>query len=147
MAEKTILLVEDNPDDEELILMALKQNHVLNRIEVTRDGAQALDYLFHTGEFSKLDPSDHPQIVLLDLKLPKVDGLEVLKRLRADPKLGLTPVVILTSSSQEEDILASYKGGANSYVRKPVVFEDFTKAVQHLGIYWLLLNEVSPRSE
>jgi two-component system response regulator len=139
----SILLVEDNPDDEELTLMAFKQSNIANQIVVERDGAAALDYLFYTGKHSG---SDHilPQLILLDLKLPKLDGLEVLKRVRSDPRTELIPVVILTSSSEEEDVLASYRLGANSYVRKPVEFHRFANAVQQLGLYWLLLNE-SPR--
>lgn len=144
MTEKMILLVEDNPDDEELIRMALKDSHILNSIVAVHDGAEALDYLFGRGIYAGRDVADKPQLILLDLKLPKVSGLEVLKQLRADPHTRLVPTVILTSSSQEEDMLASYENGANSYVRKPVVFEDFAKAVRQLGLYWLLLNEAPP---
>jgi CheY-like chemotaxis protein len=141
---KTILLVEDNPDDEELTLLALRRNNLLNQIVVAHDGVEALDYLFGTGMYSGRDPSDRPQVVLLDLKLPKVDGLEVLAHLRADPRTQWTPVVILTSSSEEEDIVNSYRLGANSYVRKPVKFDQFTDAVRQLGLYWLLMNEIPP---
>lgn len=141
MNHKIILLVEDNPDDEELTLLALKESKILNEVIVTRDGVEALDYLFGTGKWAGRDPSQQPQIVLLDLKLPKVSGLEVLQRLRADPRTELIPVVVLTSSSEEEDVFASYRLRANSYVRKPVEFHRFVDAVRQLGIYWLLLNE------
>ena len=141
MNEKIILLVEDNPDDEELTLLALKESNILNEVIVARDGVEALDYLFGTGKWAGRAPSQQPQIVLLDLKLPKVSGLEVLQRLRADPRTELIPVVVLTSSSEEEDVLASYRLRANSYVRKPVEFHRFVDAVRQLGIYWLLLNE------
>lgn len=144
MQEKVILLVEDNPDDEELTLIALKESNILNKVIVARDGVEALDYLFGTGNHSEKPPNQPPQIVLLDLKLPKISGLEVLERMRADPRTQFIPVVILTSSSEEEDILTSYKLGANSYVRKPVEFHRFADAVQHLGLYWLLLNEMPP---
>jgi two-component system response regulator len=142
---KIILLVEDNPDDEELALMALKDSNILNEIVVAHDGTEALDYLFAAGRHAGRDPSRLPQLVLLDLKLPKLDGLEVLERLRADPRTQLIPVVILTSSSEEEDVVASYRLGANSYVRKPVEFHRFADAVRQLGLYWLLLNEAPPR--
>lgn len=145
MNKRIILLVEDNPDDEELTLMALKQHHILNEVVVVRDGEEALDYLFGTGNFAGRDPKQLPQLVLLDLKLPKVSGLEVLERLRAEPRTSLIPVVILTSSSEEEDILASYRLRANSYVRKPVEFHRFAEAVRQLGMYWLLLNEPLPQ--
>jgi len=141
MNGKIILLVEDNPDDEELTLLALKQSNVLNEITTVRDGAEALDYLFATGPYSD---RRLPQLILLDLKLPKLNGLEVLERLRADPRTELIPVVILTSSSEEEDIVASYRLGANSYVRKPVEFHRFADAVRQLGLYWLLVNETPP---
>lgn len=145
MTSKLILLVEDNPDDEELTLLALKESNILNEVVVARDGAEALDYLFATGPYADRDPSRLPQLILLDLKLPKVDGLEVLKRLRADPRTQLLQVVILTSSSEEEDVIAGYRYGANSYVRKPVEFHHFADAVRQLGLYWLLLNEAPPR--
>jgi len=141
MNEKIILLVEDNPDDEELTLLALKESNIPNEVIVARDGVEALGYLFGTGKWASRAPSQQPQIVLLDLKLPKVSGLEVLQRLRADPRTELIPVVVLTSSSEEEDVFASYRLRANSYVRKPVEFHRFVDAVRQLGIYWLLLNE------
>ena len=144
MNEKIILLVEDNPDDEELTLLALKESRILNEVVVARDGVEALDYLFGTGKWAGRDPAQRPQIVLLDLKLPKLGGLEVLERLRADPRTALAPVVVLTSSSEEEDVLASYRLRANSYVRKPVEFHRFVDAVRQLGLYWLLLNEAPP---
>ncbi len=139
-----ILLVEDNPDDVELTLRALQKNNILNEVVIARDGVEALDYLFGTGAHAGRDPTDIPAIVLLDLKLPKVEGLEVLRRLRADTRTELIPVVILTSSKEEQDLINSYKLGANSYVRKPVDFVQFTKAVLQLGLYWLLLNEPPP---
>jgi two-component system response regulator len=145
MAQKTILLVEDNPDDEELTLMALKKNKILNEVVVARDGEEALGYLFGTGKFAGRDTSHLPQVILLDLKLPKLGGLEVLQRLRADPRTRLISVVVLTSSSEEEDILSSYRLGANSYVRKPVEFNRFADAVKQLALYWLLLNEAPPQ--
>jgi CheY-like chemotaxis protein len=145
MHNNVILLVEDNPDDEELTLLALKESNVLNEVVVARDGVEALDYLFGAGKYAGRDVSRHPQLILLDLKLPKLGGLEVLERLRADPRTELTPVVILTSSSEEEDVVASYRRGANSYVRKPVDFPHFADAVKQLGLYWLLLNESPPR--
>jgi two-component system response regulator len=140
----TILLVEDNADDEELTLRALRKNNITNEVVVVRDGAEALDYLFATGNYSGRDTGILPQVVLLDLKLPKVDGLEVLARLRSDKRTKLLPVVILTSSIEEQDLLRGYDLGANSYVRKPVDFGQFTEAVRHLGLYWLLLNERPP---
>lgn len=144
MANKTILLVEDNLDDVDLTLHALKKNNIRNEIIVAYDGAEALDYLFGTGKYSGRDLSSMPTIILLDLKLPKVDGLEVLRRLRANEHTKLLPVVILTSSKEEQDILKGYSLGVNSYVRKPVDFNQFAEAVSHLGLYWLLLNEVPP---
>jgi two-component system, response regulator len=145
MGEKIILLVEDNPDDEELTLMALKKNKILNEVVVARDGEEALGYLFGTGKFAGRDTSHLPQVILLDLKLPKLGGLEVLQRLRANPRTRLISVVVLTSSSEEEDIVSSYRLGANSYVRKPVEFNRFADAVRQLGLYWLLLNEAPPQ--
>ncbi len=145
MNEKIILLVEDNPDDEELTLLALRESNILNEVVVAHDGVEALDYLFGAGKWAGRDLSQRPQIILLDLKLPKLGGLEVLERLRADPRTALVPVVVLTSSSEEEDVLASYRLGANSYVRKPVEFHRFVDAVHQLGLYWLLLNEAPPR--
>ncbi len=146
MERKTILLVEDNPDDVELTLRALKQYNVKNEITVVRDGAEALDYLFATGAYADRDASATPAVVILDLKLPKVDGLEVLQRMRADERTKLTPVVILTSSKEEKDMITGYKLGANSYVQKPVDFGQFIEAAQQLGLYWLILNEPPPRS-
>jgi len=144
MEDKIILIVEDNPDDEALTLRALKKNNIGNRLVVVRDGVEALDFLFCTGVYSNRNPRDLPQTILLDLKLPKVDGLEVLKRIRANERTSLLPVVILTSSKEEQDLLQSYKNGANSYVRKPVDFNQFVEAVRNLGLYWLVLNEVPP---
>ncbi|MGO9447015.1 MAG: response regulator [Thiobacillaceae bacterium] len=141
MKEKTILLVEDNPDDEALTLHALEKNKIGNMVFVARNGAEALDYLFCTGPHSKRNPSDLPTVVLLDLKLPKIDGLEVLRRIRAEDRTRLLPVVLLTSSNEEEDRLKGYSLGANSYVRKPVDFDDFMHAAGQLGLYWLLLNQ------
>jgi two-component system response regulator len=145
MEEKMILLVEDNPDDEALTLRAFQKNKIKNRVVVTRDGVEALDFLFCTGTYAERDPREMPQIVLLDLKLPKVDGLEVLRRIRADERTRLLPIVILTSSNEEKDLIEGYKNGANSYVRKPVDFDQFVEAVQQLGLYWLVLNELPPR--
>lgn len=144
MHDKTILLVEDNPDDAALTLRALRKNNILNEIIVARDGVEALDYLFGTGKYAGRDTSIQPQLVLLDLKLPRTDGLEVLKRLRADPRTALQPVTILTTSSEEQDIVTSYRLGANSYIRKPVDFDHFIEAVRQLGLYWLVLNTAPP---
>ncbi|MBI1993000.1 MAG: response regulator [Deltaproteobacteria bacterium] len=143
MTEKSveILLVEDNPNDVELTLHALKENNLSNRIEVVRDGAEALEFIFATGAYSHRSLDQSPKVILLDLKLPKVDGLEVLKRLKADPRARMIPVVVLTSSREERDIVESYQLGVNSYIVKPVDFEQFTEAVRHLGLYWLLLNQ------
>lgn len=143
-SDKTILLVEDNPDDEALVLRVLRQHNLTNEIVVAHDGVEALDYLFGTGAHAGRDLRQPPQVVLLDLKLPKVDGLEVLRRLRADPRTRLQAVVILTSSKEENDRMNGYALGANSYVRKPVDFNQFTEAVRQLGLYWLLLNEPPP---
>ncbi|MBL8061950.1 MAG: response regulator [Anaerolineales bacterium] len=145
MNEKMILLVEDTPDDEALTVRALQKNNISNNLVVVRDGAEALDFLFCTGAYSDRDIHDLPQIVLLDLNLPKVDGLEVLRRIRASEHTRLLPVVILTSSKEEQDLLTGYSLGANSYVRKPVDFNQFVDAVRQLGLYWLILNEVPPR--
>jgi two-component system response regulator len=145
MQGRIILLVEDNPDDEALTLRALRINRIQNEVVVVRDGAEALDFLFRTGVHANRDPHLVPQVILLDLKLPKIDGLEVLKRLRADARTCLLPVVILTSSNEERDILESYGLGANSYIRKPVDFAQFTESVRQLGLYWLVLNEPPPR--
>ncbi len=144
MEKQIILLVEDNPDDEALTLRALKKNNISNRVVVVRDGAEALDYLFGAGKYADRDTHVMPQVTLLDLKLPKVDGLEVLRRLRADERTKLIPIVILTSSNEEQDRLKGYGLGANSYVRKPVDFDQFMEAVRQLGLYWLLLNEQPP---
>jgi two-component system response regulator len=139
-----ILLVEDNADDEELTTRALRQAKIANEIVVARDGKEALDYLFGEGAHAGRDVARVPAVVLLDLKLPKVSGLEVLRRLRTDPRTNLVPVVVLTSSSEDEDMLKSYESGANSYVRKPVEFGAFASAVSQLGVYWLLLNQGVP---
>jgi two-component system, response regulator len=144
MAVKTILLVEDNLDDVELTLRALKKNNIKNDVKVVNDGAEALDYLFSTGRYAGRNAGEMPTVILLDLKLPKVDGLEVLRQIRADVRTRLLPVVILTSSKEEQDRLRSYSAGVNSYVRKPVDFMQFTEAVSQLGLYWLLLNEPPP---
>ncbi len=145
MNDGVILLVEDNPDDIDLTLRAFKKNNILNEVVVARDGAEALEYLFGTGAYAGRDPAQTPAVVLLDLKLPKVDGLEVLRRLRADGRTKLTPVVVLTSSKEEKDVVEAYKLGTNGYVRKPVDFVEFIDAVRGLGMYWLLLNESPPR--
>ena len=145
MNDKMILLVEDNPDDEALTIRALQKNNIRNGVAIARDGAEALDFLFCSGAYAGRDPNDVPQVVLLDLKLPKVDGLEVLRRIRANERTLLLPVVILTSSKEEQDLLESYKNGANSYVRKPVNFDQFVEATRQLGLYWLILNEAPPR--
>ncbi|HEY5902275.1 MAG TPA: response regulator [Anaerolineales bacterium] len=139
-----ILLVEDNPDDEALTIRALRKNNIGNRLAVVRDGAEALEFLFCTGVYADRDAHDKPQVILLDLKLPKVDGLEVLRQLRANPSTHLLPVVILTSSKEEQDMIRGYSLGANSYVRKPVDFNEFVEAVRQLGLYWLVLNERAP---
>jgi DNA-binding response OmpR family regulator len=144
MDNKIILLVEDNPDDEALTLRALKKNNISNQVIVARDGAEALDYLFGAGQYSGRDANLTPQVVLLDLKLPKVEGLAVLRRLRANENTKLLPVVILTSSNEEQDRINGYDSGANSYVRKPVDFNRFIEAVRQLGLYWLILNEQPP---
>jgi len=144
MSHKTILLVEDNPDDEALTLRALRKHKIVNEIVVTRDGVEALDYLSGTGKHAGRPVMDLPAVVLLDLNLPKVDGFEVLRRIRANPRTKLLPVVILTSSKEERDMVNGYGLGANSYVRKPVDFEQFSHAVEQLKLYWLLLNEPPP---
>lgn len=140
----SILLVEDNPDDEALTLRALEKKNIANEVVVARDGAEALDYLFAKGTFKDRDASILPAVILLDLKLPKIDGLEVLKAIRADQRTRFLPIVVLTSSKQEQDLLNSYSYGCNSYIRKPVDFDKFVEAIAHLGMYWLVLNE-SPR--
>lgn len=144
MDSKTILLVEDNPDDEALTLRALQKNNIKNEVVVAHDGAEALEYLFGTGKYAGRDTNLTPQVVLLDLKLPKVEGLEVLRRVRADQRTKLLPVVILTSSNEEQDRIDGYGLGANSYVRKPVDFSQFLEAARQLGLYWLILNETPP---
>lgn len=143
MAEQPveILLVEDNPDDVELALHALKRNNFSNHIHVARDGVEALDFVFATGLYAGRDMTDVPRVILLDLKLPKVDGLEVLRRIKADARTRMIPVVVLTSSREERDIVESYQLGVNSYIVKPVDFQQFTEAVRELGLYWLLLNQ------
>ncbi len=135
-----ILLVEDNPDDVELALHALKKNNIVNHVEVVRDGQEALDYLFYRGKYSN---SNHhlPGLILLDLKLPKVDGIEILKDIKIDRRRKLIPVVVLTSSKEERDVIESYNLGVNSYIRKPVDFDQFVETVKHIGFYWLLINE------
>ena len=145
MKNGDILIVEDNPDDEALLLRALKQSNIGNGINVVRDGAEALDYMFKTGAYADREDDD-PAVILLDLKLPKVDGLEVLRRIREDKRTKHQPVVILTSSDEQEDMIRGYELGANSYVRKPVEFGEFSEAVTQLGLYWLLLNEPPPKS-
>ena len=139
-----ILLVEDNPDDEALTLRALKKNNVANEVVVARDGVEALDYLFGTGAHAGRDRGQMPQVVLLDLNLPRLDGLEVLKRIRSEPTTQIVPVVVLTSSKEDRDLVESYRLGANSYVRKPVDFLEFVEAARQLGLYWLVLNEPPP---
>jgi two-component system, response regulator len=145
MKNTMILLVEDNPDDEALTLRALKKNNIRNTVFVARDGAEALDFLFCTGAYADRDPNDLPQLILLDIKLPKIDGLGVLRRIRGDKRTHLLPVVILTSSKEEQDLIEAYEGGANSYVRKPVDFTQFAESIQQLGMYWLVLNEIPPK--
>src|SRR5690554_991709 len=142
---KIILLVEDNADDEELTLRSLRRANVANEIDIVRDGQEALDYLYCEGDFARRDPARVPSVVLLDLKLPKLNGLDVLRRMRDDERTLVIPVVVLTSSSEDEDMLQSYSLGANSYVRKPVNFAAFAEAVTQLGIYWMLHNQPPPR--
>src|SRR3990172_4692889 len=141
MQNKVILLVEDNPDDVKLTLRALKKSKILNEVVVAQDGVEACEYLFGTGKFEGRDTRTMPQVVLLDLKMPRMDGLEVLQRVRNDERTKLLPVVVLTTSNEDRDRIESYKLGANSYIRKPVDFEQFVEAVQSLGLYWLVLNE------
>jgi two-component system response regulator len=143
-SRKSLLLVEDNRDDEELTLLALRENRLLNEVHVVRDGVEALDFLLAQGCYGDRDPLDLPQVVLLDLKLPKLNGLEVLQRMRAHPRLKFVPVIVLTTSLEERDIIESYDLGANSYIRKPVDFGNFLEAVRQLSLYWLVLNE-APR--
>ena len=144
MQTRTILLVEDNPDDVMLTRRAFKKSNIANDLVVVTDGQEAMDYLFATGPYSGRDPEELPEVVLLDLKLPKIDGLEVLRRMRAHEHTRLLPVVILTSSKEEQDMASGYALGANSYVRKPVDFIEFTEAVKTLGLYWLVLNQAPP---
>lgn len=144
MSDRIILLVEDNPKDVELTLRAFKKSNIVNPVVIARDGVEALDYLFARGGYANRDVAALPQVVLLDLKLPKIDGLEVLKTLRADERTKLLPVVVLTSSNEEQDLVRSYSLGANSYVRKPVDFTQFHEAVHQLGLYWLVLNQTAP---
>jgi two-component system response regulator len=144
MEDKVILLVEDNPDDEALTLRALKKNNISNEVVVAHDGSEALDYLFGEGMYAGRDTQIVPQVILLDLKLPKVDGFDVLRKMRADERTKRLPVVILTSSNEEQDRISGYDLGANSYVRKPVEFGSFLEAVKQLGLYWLLLNQTAP---
>ena len=141
---KTILLVEDNPDDEALTIRALKRSRIVNDVVVAHDGVEALDYLFGTGQYEGRDLTLQPTVILLDLKLPRIDGIEVLRRIRADSRTALLPVVVLTTSSEEQDLIDSYSLGCNSYVRKPIDFVQFSEAVQQLGMYWLLMNEAPP---
>lgn len=143
--DKVILLVEDNPDDEALTLRAFRKSNVANKVVVARDGVEALEYVFGEGPYAGQDGKNCPAVILLDLKLPKLDGIEVLRRLRADPRTRHTPVVILTSSREERDILNAYELRANSYIRKPVNFEQFAQAVREIGLYWLVLNEGIPK--
>jgi len=145
MGSKFILVVEDNPDDEELTVLALRQANVANDLQVVRDGKEALDFLFAERPYADRDPDHLPAVVLLDLKLPKLDGIEVLRALRANERTSKLPLVVLTSSKEQRDIVASYELGTNSYVRKPVAFEEFASAVGQLGLYWFLLNESPPR--
>jgi CheY-like chemotaxis protein len=144
MKEHVILLVEDSSSDEELTLRALKKNNIANRVVVARDGAEALDYLFREGAHAQRSAHEVPQLVLLDLNLPKIGGLEVLRRIRADERTKILPVVILTSSREDRDLMSGYGSGANSYVVKPVDFTQFADAVRQLGMYWLVLNEAAP---
>ena len=145
MNKKFILVVEDNPDDEALTVRALKKSNIVNEVVVARDGLEALNYLFGEGAYAGRDITEMPQVVLLDLKLPRLDGLGLLRRLRADARTKLLPVVILTSSNEEQDRISSYDLGANSYVRKPVDFKQFSEAARQLGLYWLVLNESPPK--
>lgn len=144
--DKVILLIEDNPDDEALTLRALEKNNISNEVVIAHDGAEALDYLFAQGRYAERDTQIMPQVILLDLQLPKVSGFDVLRRMRADERTKRLPVVILTSSNEEQDRISGYDLGANSYVRKPVEFGNFIEAVRNLGLYWLVLNQTAPNS-
>jgi two-component system response regulator len=145
--QKVILLVEDNPDDEKLTVMGFKRNNIANPIVVAHDGKEALDYLFCQGAYAERDPLELPQVVVLDLKLPKIHGIEVLKKIRENPETHYLPVVVLTSSKEDRDIVETYELGVNAYVQKPVDFNEFGEAVKHLGMFWLLLNSApNPRS-
>jgi two-component system, response regulator len=144
MVDGTIMLVEDNPDDVELTLRALRKNNIANNTVVVHDGVEALDYLFCRGAYANRNIKEQPRLILLDLKLPKMNGLQVLEQIRANENTKLLPVVILTSSKEENDLLSSYRNGANSYVRKPVDFNQFVEAVKNIGLYWLLINEPLP---
>jgi two-component system response regulator len=144
MNNGAILLVEDNPDDQKLTLRALKKNNITNEVVIAEDGAEALEYLFGTGKYAGRSVTDRPALVLLDLKLPKVDGLAVLGQIRGDERTRMTPVVVLTSSAEERDLVRSYELGVNSYVRKPVDFLEFVDAARQLGVYWLILNRQPP---
>jgi two-component system response regulator len=145
MKKSTILLVEDNPDDEALTIRALKKDNIANEIIVARDGAEALDYLYGKGSYNGRNVPIQPELIILDLKLPKLDGIEVLRKIRSEKKTELLPVVILTSSNEEKDLIDSYKLGANSYIRKPVDFDQFMSAARQLKLYWLILNESPPK--
>jgi two-component system, response regulator len=144
MEESVILLVEDNPDDEALTLRALKKNNIVNDVVVARDGNEALDYMFGRGNYSGRDPNVLPQVILLDLKLPKIDGLQVLTEIKRNPATRAIPVILLTSSSEERDLVASYQLGVNSYIQKPVNFAAFQEVVRQLGLYWLVVNKEPP---
>jgi two-component system response regulator len=144
MHDRVIVLVEDNANDEELTLRAFRKSNIVNRVVVVRDGAEALDYFFVRGAYTNRPPGEIPQVVLLDLKLPKIDGLDVLRALRADERTKLIPIVILTSSAEDQDLVRGYGLGANSYVRKPVDFTQFVEAVRQLGLYWLVINQPAP---
>lgn len=142
--EMEILLVEDDPEDVQLTLHTLHNEKLINRIQVVRDGEEALDFLFHRGAYDNQDRSSHPRLILLDLKLPKVDGLEVLRQVKQDPRTRVIPVVILTASKQEQDVVASYQLGVNSYIQKPMDFDQFRATIRQLGYYWLLVNQPPP---
>ncbi len=146
MKTKAILLVEDNPDDEELIIRILRKNHISNEIIIVRDGAEALDFIFAIGKFENRDKNNNPVLIMLDINLPKIDGLEVLKRIKTNEQTKIIPVAMLTSSDEERDLIDSYKYGANSYIRKPVDFTEFQSAVQQLALYWVLLNQTPQTS-